>query len=169
MNMKIKVILKAIAIFGSIAAAIVMFSILLVALFAGYKFTEGYWKAGTWNNDPNNYERAFNSKQPKEIKVINSKYTRYPHFTLEQEMYFEFVLPDSIKRNWIKNGWDTVSVSDKNELIEKIKYNSPTWFIAESLTKYKLYYVVNESYEFPNNIMAIDTTTGHIFYYSIQL
>ena len=45
--------------------------------------------AGTWEDDPKNWYRAFNEEQPAEVKVVHSKYWRSDHFTLEFTYYFE--------------------------------------------------------------------------------
>jgi hypothetical protein len=45
--------------------------------------------AGTWEDDPKNWYRAFHEEQPSEVKVVHSKYWRSDHFTVEFIYYFE--------------------------------------------------------------------------------
>src|SRR5882757_5268739 len=45
--------------------------------------------AGTWEDDPKNWYRAFNEAQPSDVKVVHSKYWRSNHFTYEFVYYFE--------------------------------------------------------------------------------
>src|SRR4026208_128179 len=45
--------------------------------------------AGTWEDDPQNWYRAFKEQQPAEVKVVHSKYWRSDHFTVEFIYYFE--------------------------------------------------------------------------------
>src|SRR5438105_11071242 len=45
--------------------------------------------AGTWEDDPKNWYRAFNEEQPAQVKVVHSKYWRSNHFTYEFIYYFE--------------------------------------------------------------------------------
>lgn len=160
---------KPIIIVSGIFISIVVLMFFLIILIAGYKLTEGYWKAGTWENDSINYERAFGSPQPKEIEVVKSKYIRYPHFTLEQEMYFEFVMSDSLTRNWINNGWEEVPKLSQIKFIEKFKMNKPEWFMNDSISRYKIFKVTEESFTNPYNLVSIDTISKHVFYCSVQL
>ena len=50
----------------------------------------GYFQAGTWEDDPKNWYRAFGEKLPPEVELAHSLYTRMPHFTHEHIFYLEF-------------------------------------------------------------------------------
>ncbi len=47
----------------------------------------GYSQSGTWEDDPNNYRRAWGTDPPESLTVVHSWYQRMPHFTRE-EIYF---------------------------------------------------------------------------------
>jgi hypothetical protein len=34
----------------------------------------GYFAAGTWEDDPHNWDRAFNSRKPDDVIVVHSKF-----------------------------------------------------------------------------------------------
>jgi hypothetical protein len=48
----------------------------------------GYFASGTWNDDPRNWSRAFDTVKPPEVVVVHSTYSRFPHWTYEYEYYF---------------------------------------------------------------------------------
>ena len=50
----------------------------------------GYVSSGIWENDPDNWERAFGSKPFDHAKTVHSLYWRSPHFTYEAAYWFEF-------------------------------------------------------------------------------
>jgi hypothetical protein len=43
----------------------------------------GYFRSGTWVDDPKNYARAWGYSKPDEIDLVHSWYRRSPHFTRE--------------------------------------------------------------------------------------
>ena len=49
----------------------------------------GYFMAGTWEDDPGNWGRAFESTKPPDVAVVHSKYWRSAHWTYEFEYFFE--------------------------------------------------------------------------------
>lgn len=48
----------------------------------------GYFKAGQWDEDPRNWNRAFGQPIPAGWVVLHSRYWRNPHFTYEGGYYF---------------------------------------------------------------------------------
>jgi hypothetical protein len=58
----------------------------LAALFLG-TVSCGYFQAGSWEDDPENWYRAFGVAKPDEVDLIHSLYTRYPHWTHEHSFY----------------------------------------------------------------------------------
>jgi hypothetical protein len=50
----------------------------------------GYVSSGIWENDPDNWGRAFGSKPFDHARAVHSLYWRSPHFTYEAAYWFEF-------------------------------------------------------------------------------
>jgi hypothetical protein len=54
--------------------------------------------SGTWEDEDDNWKRAFNVELPKEIKMKHSWYWRSPHFTFEHQYFFEIEYNDSLEK-----------------------------------------------------------------------
>ena len=63
----------------------------------------GYLPAGTWENDSENWRRAFGSAPPDGINVVNSWYWRSAYWTLEQEYFFEIEATDEIAQELVSS------------------------------------------------------------------
>ena len=80
----------ALILLGSVVALFVIARILMPS--AGNFFllqADSIQRAGTWEDDPKNWYRAFNEEQPSDLKIVHSKYWRSNHFTYEFVYYFE--------------------------------------------------------------------------------
>lgn len=49
----------------------------------------GAMNAGTWEDDPENWKRAFGVEQPPDLRILHSRYWNSGHFTHEYAYYFE--------------------------------------------------------------------------------
>ena len=62
----------------------------LLILFLGLVISiGGCGSSGTWDDDPQNWNRAFQSSKPKDVKLIHSRYWRSAHWSYEFEYLFE--------------------------------------------------------------------------------
>ena len=73
----------------------------------------GFISAGTWEDDDENWERAYNVQLPDSIDLVHSWYWRSPHFTLEQELFFEIKFNEAIKENY--TGYSDIAKLDSSE------------------------------------------------------
>jgi hypothetical protein len=59
--------------------------------------------AGTWEDDPKNWFRAFNEQTPPDVQVLHSKYWKSDHFTYEYIYFFEISATPGWKETFLKN------------------------------------------------------------------
>lgn len=116
-------------------------------------------QSGTWENDPKNWERAFDSTPPSEITIVNSWYWRSVHFTLEFEYFFEIIVPNELRQELIfYNDFQKVDSIENIDL--NFSKNKPKWFVPKEMSAYDIY----GSAEIHDNFkIFIDRETGHIF------
>ena len=50
----------------------------------------GYFRSGTWVDDPKNFARAWGYSKPDEIEMVRSWVWRSAHFTREESYFFQF-------------------------------------------------------------------------------
>ncbi len=82
---RVALVLNLVALPG-IALGILLLTIVL--------FTESFYiGAGTWDDDPRNWYRAFQEEQPPEITVCHSRYWGSAHWTEEHIYHFEIQAP----------------------------------------------------------------------------
>ena len=58
----------------------------------------GYFMAGTWEDDPGNWQRAFHAPKPAGATVAHSRYSRMPHWTYECAYAFEIQTPGELTK-----------------------------------------------------------------------
>jgi hypothetical protein len=127
----------------------------------------GYFYAGTWEDDPDNWERAYGYDKPDDINVVHSWYWRSPHFTMEYELYMETTLNKDILHSFLSKGDLVERESAADERVEEMmNYNSqPAWFVPKALDKYEVW-VGSKPTAFE---LFIDRETGHLYWHEIQL
>jgi len=127
---------------------------------------EGIREAGTWEDDPQNWRRAFNEEQPAQVKVIHSKYWRSNHFTLEFIYYFEVVATPEwrdafLKKRGLMHVSPSVARSFRTNMLSD---KTPDWFAPDPV---ELYEVWDEAGYF--GCVWINKTNGHLFFYDVQV
>jgi hypothetical protein len=123
--------------------------------------------AGTWEDDPKNWYRAFNEEQPAQVKVVHSKYWRSNHFTYEFIYYFEVeATPEWKDKFFEKHNIQRVSPSTAGSFRQNISSDdTPNWFAPDPVDRYEVW--DKAGYIFGS--FWIDKTNGHIFFYDAQL
>ena len=123
--------------------------------------------AGTWEDDPKNWYRAFNEEQPAQVKVVHSKYWRSNHFTYEFIYYFEVEATPEWKDNFVaKQGLKQVSPSIARSFrTNNHSDDTPNWFAPDPVDRYEVW--DKAGYIFGS--VWIDKTNGHIFFWDAQL
>ena len=127
---------------------------------------EGIRHAGTWEDDPGNWYRAFQEQQPAQVKVVHSKYWRSDHFTVEFIYYFEVEATPEWRDEFLKKrGLTHVAPSVARSFRSNMQSDdTPGWFAPDPV---KLYDVWDRVGYFGS--VWIAKTNAHIFFYDMQL
>ena len=122
--------------------------------------------AGTWQDDPKNWYRAFNEEQPAEVKVVHSRYWRSDHFTVEFTYYFEVQATPEWKDAFLrKHSLALVSPSTARSFRTDIDSDdTPNWFAPDPVDSYDVWDIAG-SY----GSVWINKTNEHIYFYDWQL
>ena len=128
--------------------------------------TDSVRHAGTWNNDPKNWLRAFNEEQPAEVRVVHSKYWRSNHFTVEYIYYFEVEATPAWKEKFFtKQDLTQVSPATARSFRTNVHDDgTPSWFAPDPVARYDVW---DQAGYFGS--VWVDKTNGHIFFYDMQL
>jgi hypothetical protein len=128
----------------------------------------GYAMAGTWEDDPGNWSRAFQTTKPPEVRVIHSKYWRAPHWTYEFEYFFE-IAPDSRLKAQLfgKNKLRQATGTEANQIRKNDLGDAPSWFAPGDATEYEVW--VYEGQPASNFRVLIDKTSGVMFLADYQV
>ena len=122
--------------------------------------------AGTWEDDPKNWDRAFNEKQPARVKVVHSRYWRPDHFAVEFTYYFEVQATPEWKDAFLRNrGLALVFPSTARSFRTNTHSDGfPNWFAPDPVESYDVWDKAG-SY----GSVWINKTNGHIYFYDWQL
>jgi len=127
----------------------------------------GCHRSGTWNDDPQNWERAFGQKPPKDLKIVHSQYWRSPHFTLECEYFFEFAPSETFRKEFI--AYPNLQkfepgTKDEKDAAVRFFHESPSWFVPRSLDHYDIWRGKPTNPNWENFRLFIDRDTGAMFF-----
>ena len=151
----------------SALALLVVMLLLRPGAFAFFAMqADGVRLAGVWEDDANNWQRAFNAAQPAEIKVVHSKYWRSNHFTEEFIYYFEIEASAEWKAAFLKErALAMVSASEARSFRAGIHSGeTPDWFAPDPVG---LYDVWDQAGRFGS--VWISKANGHLYFYGMQL
>lgn len=127
--------------------------------------TDGAVNAGTWNDDLENWRRAFNEEKPTGVSVVRSKYWRSNHFTLEFAYYFEVKASPEWRDAFLqKHGFQLVPLNEARTFgSSRSSDEDPRWFAPYPARFY-------EVWKWPNGVegLWIEKSTGHLFFYAEQ-
>ncbi len=127
---------------------------------------DGIRNAGTWEDDPRNWFRAFGEEQPTQVKVVHSKYWRSNHFTKEFIYYFE-VEATTEWRDAFLTKRELTQVHPSVARSFRMNTHSddiPGWFAPDPV---ELYDVWDKAGYFGS--IWINKTNGHIYFYDAEL
>ena len=138
--------------------------VVVVVLLAGC----GYFKAGTWEDDPKNWERAFNSSRPHGVAVVHSKYWRSPHWSHEFEYFFEIVpTPELAEQLFIKNQLREIKGVEAVTAKSNFFGDKPPWFTPGEGTHYEVW--VYKAEPGGNFRVFVNKHNGHLFITDYQV
>jgi len=155
-----------IALIGSVVLLVIAVIVLgVVSPFFAMQ-ADSIMHAGTWEDDPRNWHRAFNEEQPAAVKAIHSKYWRSNHFTYEFIYFFEVEATPEWRDAFLKKK-NLVLVSSPSARSFRTNNHSddtPNWFAPDPVDNYDVW---DKAGYFGS--VWINKTNGHIFFYDAQL
>ena len=133
------------------------------ALTALLPLLSGCGQSRTWQDDKQNWKRAFQQEQPKDVTVVHSWYCLTPHFTHESQYFFELAANASLRKSYCDPTHVLdVPPDDKNaqEALQLALYQRPSWFAPKALTAYQVFQgkPPNENY-----FLLVERDSGSIF------
>ncbi|HEV8113280.1 MAG TPA: hypothetical protein VGR31_10945 [Planctomycetota bacterium] len=128
----------------------------------------GFLKAGTWEDDPKNWQRAFDAPLPPDVVVVHSKYWRSPHWTHECAYSFEVEATGAVREHLFD--WANLARASPKDVAEwkaDLGPESPAWFCPKPLASYEAWTFAQE----PKGHfkLLVDPETGHLFLNDYQL
>ncbi len=164
MSKQTKIFLGAGTLLAALFFVVVLFRSSLLAFFALQ--ADGIMHAGTWEDDPKNWNRAFNEDQPAQVKVIHSKFWRSNHFTDEHIFYFEVEATPEWRDAFLKKrGFTQVSSSAARSFRSNNNSDdTPNWFAPDPVELYDVW-------DQPGYLGSVwlNKTNGYFFFYEIKL
>ena len=129
----------------------------------------GCWvfTAGTWENDPKNWERAFGDPKPEGVVVVHSKYWRSAHWTCEFSYAFEIEPTPEVKAQLFANNLRQLTPEQVAKEKERTGPADAPWFAPKDASAYDGW--VYGDLPFSEFKMLVDRETGHIFLNDIQM
>lgn len=124
----------------------------------------GYSQSGTWNDDPDNWERAFNSTKPPDVEVVHSYYWRSPHWTYEFEYFFEVAPTPELSAQLFGEENQLVQVGSAvpNPSINHFT-EPPAWFVPGNTGGYDVWTPGKGPRAGGNLQVFVDKDNGHLF------
>jgi hypothetical protein len=162
---------KLILIIGIIAIPLVLLFVVTVLLRSGiFAFfamqADSVQHAGTWEDDPQNWYRAFGEQKPPQVQVIHSKYWRSDHFTYECIYYFEVKATPEWKDEFLKkNGLIPVSPSVARSFrTNNHSDDTPAWFAPDPVELYDVW-------DMPGYFGSVwmNKTNGYFYFYNVNI
>jgi len=128
----------------------------------------GYFVAGTWEDDPQNWSRAFRSTKPPDVTVVHSRYWRSPHWTYEFQYFFEIAANIKLKKQLLaKNKLRQVTEDEATKIKKNVFGDAPSWFAPKSVTEYDVWVFADA----PNRNLKVlvDKKSGVMFLSDYQV
>ena len=93
--------------------------------------------SGTFENDPETWNKVFGEDQPSEIEVLNSKFWKSGHWTYEFELHMAIKAPQQFIDTYFIERYNLIEV--KNVNLGNGNPNAPDWYLPEreNITKFK--------------------------------
>ena len=124
--------------------------------------------SGTWEDNSGNWQRAFKSTKPDDVKIIHSKYWRSPHWTYEFEYFFEIEANPKLKEQlFTQNKLRQLTGSDVATAKDSTFGEAPAWFAPKAADAYEIW--IYEEEPRGSFKVLIDKETGTIFLTDYQV
>jgi hypothetical protein len=122
-----------------------------------------YSSSGTWEEDPNNWKRAWGYSKPSDIEMIHSWYWRSPHFTREESYFFQFRWHEKLFQTFME--MKNLRRVHGKESWPQYCFDKPQWFTPGLPQAYEMW-----TCEPPANCWLFrNRETKEMFIYACQL
>jgi hypothetical protein len=115
-----------------------------------------------WEDDPENWKRAFKSAPPNTVKVVHSIYWEHPYIIFYDAGWaFQLKVSDEYKRRLTSShGIAKVHPEDRIDLLESPVFSKTLWYIKKPLDKYDVWISIDPDTYYR---IFIDKETGDVF------
>ena len=121
--------------------------------------------AGTWEDDPNNWHRAFGEDSPQDVSVVHSYYWGSDHFTHEYICYFEVQASPSWRSRYVADrGLQRVAESNAWSFRSRCGNELPDWYVPDPVKQYDVWDLPGY-----HGSVYINRTNGHMHFSESQL
>ena len=121
--------------------------------------------SGTYNDDPETWNKVFGEDIPKEITVINSRFWKSAHFTFEFELYAKFETSRDFVEAYFIEHYKMVK-TERPKLDIHFADAKPEWFVNKSFDTYDIY--ENEEHA-AIMVLFCDTNSNTFYLHALQV
>ena len=151
-------------------AVVLIGTIILAAGYVAYTnsplgiIARGNPNAGTWHDDPKNWNRAFGQDPPEGVSVVHSYYWESDHFTHEFIYFFEVKASHQWLEAFLRER-KAEPVAPQNARRFEVHYDgTPDWFVPDPIESYDVW----DKPGYHGSIWE-KKSDGHIYFYGVQL
>jgi hypothetical protein len=127
----------------------------------------GYFTSGTWEDDPENWERAFHYSKPNDVVVVHSRFSRFAHWTNEYEYFFQIEPNEKFLDNILSaNNLEIIDKKIYQEFFLDPGFNRPAWFLLKDLDHFKVWGY--KDFKLNHFLVFLDNEDQSIFLYNRQ-
>jgi len=124
---------------------------------------------GSYENQPDNFERALGFTQPPDVKVVNSRYWFNRHFfgIFAEYEYFLELSPKPKFVEGLKDPTSGILKRQSSASAPETFQSKPAWFLPEPREAYELWKSDNPQYR--ELKVYVHRKTGHVFIHDKQI
>ncbi len=97
----------------------------------------GYFSSGKWEDDPQNWKRAWGYSKPDDVVMPHSWYWRSPHWTREEAYFFQFQWHEELFNQFVAN--NNMSRVESREAKPEYCFEKPNWFVPKDTSAYEIW------------------------------
>lgn len=128
----------------------------------------GYVRSGKWENDPGNWNRAFQSTKLEDVVVVHSWYWRAPHWSYEAGYLFEIRPNDALLTQlFTENRLRQLDRSEMSDDQRPCFGKCPEWFAPQPIEAYEVWRYSDDPQS--NFRVFIEKKTGQMFLGDYQI
>jgi hypothetical protein len=135
------------------------YALLLLILFTSSAC--GYFVGGTWEDDPENWDRAFRSSKPVGVQIVRSHYWRGQHWSYEVAYQFHFRANVALEKQLLAENRLRPLAREELRHARECGFGCKPWFAPEPLHSYRIYTFANQPQQ--NFRVFIHRRTGDLY------